>query len=138
MVLSALPCAPRVGADIGFPRRYADAVVEDALDRLRWNAGAVVLDDDRPAVDRDRYDRRDLGFLGGIERVVEQLFLDHQRPFVDIVAGLVDQFPAGAEFHQPRHLERHARQLFRRFSRGFLDRRAATICKIRRSGCAGI
>ena len=57
---------------------------------------------DRPLT-RDRYNWRNLGFFGGIERVVEQFLLHNQRPFVDVVAGLVDQFPAGAEFHQPRH-----------------------------------
>ena len=50
-------------ADVSFTRRNPDAVVEDALDRLRRNAGTVVLDDDRPAIDCDRDGRGDLGFF---------------------------------------------------------------------------
>ena len=65
----ALSAASRT--NIGFTRRYADAVVEDSFNRLRRNAGTVVLDDDGLAVDHNRYDWRDLRFFGGVERVVE-------------------------------------------------------------------
>ena len=87
------------------------------------NAGTVVLDDDArrlPALagrDRDLDDRRDLGFLAGVDRVVDQLLDDDARPLVGLVPGLRDQLLLGAEFHQPRRGERYALDLVRRFIR---------------------
>jgi hypothetical protein len=49
---------------------------------------------------RDRDVWRDLGLLASVECVVDQLLQDHQRPFLDPVAGLVDQLLAAAELEQ--------------------------------------
>src|SRR5262249_46609044 len=57
--------------NVSLPRRYPDAVVENAINGLRRNAGAVVLDDDRVPLHGDRDDRRDLGFLAGVESVID-------------------------------------------------------------------
>ena len=54
IVLSALPCAPRVGRDVGFAAARPGREVEDALDRLGWQAGAVVGDRDAVVVDGRR------------------------------------------------------------------------------------
>ena len=54
----------------------------------------------------------------------------------NIVAGLVDQFAAGAEFHQPRHHKRDTLQSLLPLSRGrLLTFGLALICKIR--ACRG-
>ena len=52
-----------------------------------------------------RDDRRDLGLLGGVEGVVDQLLEDDQQPFIGAVAGLVDEFALAAELHQAGDLE---------------------------------
>ena len=74
--------------DIGFARRGAGREVEDRLDRPGRQARPVVGDRDAGVVDADRDLRRDAGFLAGVERVVEELLDDDQRPFVDGVPGL--------------------------------------------------
>jgi len=48
------------------------------------------------------------------------------------VSGLVDQFAAGTEFHEPRHHKRDTLQSLRPLAHGrFLHFGLATICKIR-------
>jgi hypothetical protein len=40
------------------------------------------------------------------DALLGELLQDNQRPVVHMVTDLSDQFAAGAEFHQPRDLER--------------------------------
>src|SRR5277367_2447908 len=80
-------------ADIGLARRDSDAVVAYAANRFLGNSRTVVLDRNRAASRRDRKNdsRRNVGLLGGVERVVEQFLDDDKWPIPDIVAGLVLQ-----------------------------------------------
>ena len=72
----------------------------------------------RPAGrDRDLDDRRDPGFLAGVDAVIDQFLDDDPRPLVSLVAGLRDQLLLGAKFHQARRGERHALDLVRRLVR---------------------
>ena len=54
--------------------------------------------------------RRDAGLLAGVERVVDQLLEDDQRPVVRLVPGLRHQLLATAELEQPAGAERRALQ----------------------------
>jgi hypothetical protein len=75
---------------------------EHTLDDLRLHPGAVVSDDDASPADDDREMRRYAGFLGIVERVVDRLLDDHQRPLLDATADLADQFLPRAKFEQTR------------------------------------
>ncbi len=116
--------------DIGLAARDPDGVVENRLDGLGVDAAGVVLDDDRVRLDGDRDLGRDFGLLAGVERVVDELLGDHQRPVINRVPGLVLQLALAAKLHQPRDLEGDARQLRLGLR---LDRAPgsgfATICK---------
>ena len=75
--------------------------------------------------------RRDLGLFAGVECVVDQFLENTNGHSVNVVAGLVDQFTASAELHQPRHHERDALQSLLPLSHGrFWLFGLATICKI--------
>ena len=95
---------------IGFAARCTGAVIEDAGDRLGRNARAVVTDDDAGVRDFDHDDRRNAGLLAGIERVVDELLLDDERPIIGVVAGLVDELFFRAELGQARSREDEAVQ----------------------------
>ena len=85
----ALPAAVR--RHVRLAARRPGREVEDRGDRLGRDAGPVVAHPDLAACDSDPDHRRDAGFLAGIERVVDQLLYDDQRPVVGLVAGLCDQ-----------------------------------------------
>jgi hypothetical protein len=67
--------------------------------------GPLFVNDDRARLYGDRDHGDDPGLLGGVERIVEQLFEDDARPILDRVPGLIDQLPDRAELHQPRDAE---------------------------------
>ena len=75
--------------DIGLAARHPDCVVENRLDGVGVDPARVVLNDDRVLFDDHRDLGRDLGFLAGVERVVDELLGHHQRPVVDRVPCLV-------------------------------------------------
>ena len=60
----------------------------------------VVLNDDRVLLDGDRDLGGDFGFLAGVERVVDELLGDHQRPLVSRVPRLIHQLPLAAKLHE--------------------------------------
>ena len=53
--------------------------------------GPLSRDGDAGRVDLNRDLRRDAGLLAGVERVVDELLEDDQRPLVDVVSGLRGQ-----------------------------------------------
>ena len=126
MVFSALPCRPRVRTDVGFARGDANVIVDNAGDRVRRNAGAVVLDADArrhsrlAGRDGDLDDRRDLGILAGVNAVIDQLLGDDAQPLIGLVTGLRDQLLLGTEFHQARRGERYPLDLVHRLIRFLL------------------
>ena len=95
---------------IGFAARHPNAVVEDGVDGFGREPVGVVLDCDRAGTDDDFDHRSDFGFLTGIKRIVDKFFEHNQGPIIDRVPGLILQFPFGAEFHEPRHLEDYSGQ----------------------------
>ena len=109
--LERVPLRASGRRDVRLPRRDPNRIVEDRFDGLGVDPAGVVPDDDRVALDDDFDLGRDLGFLAGVERVVDQLLGDHQRPFVDGVPGLILELALAAKFHQARDLEGDAGQL---------------------------
>ena len=99
-------------AAVRLARRCPDRVIEHGADGFRRQAGAVVAD--RDLAGRGRYldhdFRRDAGLLAGVDRVVDQLLQDDERPVIGLVAGLRRQLLDGAEFEQPGGAERLAMQ----------------------------
>src|SRR5262249_1785485 len=88
------------------------AVVEDRQDSLGGEAACIVDDGDGAVLIDDDLDLgRDLVLLAGIERIVEQLLDQHQRPLLYRVTGLVDQLLLAAELHQAGDAEGDAREL---------------------------
>jgi hypothetical protein len=109
------------GRDVGFTRTDTDAEIEDVADDVGRQAGAVVGDGDSRLVDTDGDLRHGAGFLAGVERVVDQLLQDDQRPVTGLVTGLRDQLLATAEIEQPARLKGGSRQMVSalcRLSRG--------------------
>ena len=94
-----------VGRDVRLAGTDADAEVENVLDHLRRQPGAVVGDGDPVLVDADGDLRRGPGFLAGVEPVVDQLLEDDERPVLGLVPGLRDQLLAAAEIEQPAGAE---------------------------------
>jgi hypothetical protein len=72
--------------------------IENGIDGFWRDAGTIVGHDDAGLSDGDVDDRRDAGFFGGIERVIDQLFEDDEGPILDGVPGLVDEFLLRTEF----------------------------------------
>jgi hypothetical protein len=110
-----------VGRDIGFAGTDADAEIENILDHLRRQAGAVVADSDPVFIDADGDRGCDPCLLAGVERVVDQLLEDDERPVVWLVTGLRDQFLAAAEIEQTARLKGGSLQMVSalcRLSRG--------------------
>jgi hypothetical protein len=89
-----------VRCHIRFPAGDATREVEDPRHRLRRYAGAVVDHSDRARLDLDRDLRRDACLLAGVERIVDQLLEDHQRPRIQLMPGLGHQLLATAELEQ--------------------------------------
>ena len=92
------------------------------------NAGAVVLDDDARWLffvafsspggrNGDIDDRRDPGFLTGVDAVIDQFFDDDPQPIERRMPGLRDQLLLTGELHQARGGEGHALDLVRRLVR---------------------
>jgi hypothetical protein len=100
--LQGVALLPPARADISRARTGAGRKVEKAVDGLGGDAGAIVGDGDlaRLGRDRDCNLRRDLGFLGDIEPVVDQLFHGNKRPALGPVTGLNDQLALAAEVEQ--------------------------------------
>ena len=96
-------------ADVGLATSYPDAEVEDVLDHVGGDAGAVVLDRDPGAVERDRDRRRGARLLAGVDRVIEELLQDHHRPGLLGVADLGGELLLGREVEQPRLVRKVAR-----------------------------
>ena len=72
-------------------------------------------------VDTDGDLRRGAGFLAGVERVVDQLLEDDERPVLGLVPGLRNQLLATAEIEQPARLKGGSLQMVSalcRLSRG--------------------
>ena len=120
IVFRALPCAPLVGRGIGLAAGDSDREIQDAGDRLGRDARAIVGDDDLPVADLDADHRRDAGFLGGVERVVDQFLENDERPLIGAVADLLDQLALGAEIEQAGRSERLALEDARCPSEGVL------------------
>src|SRR5262249_9099809 len=85
-------------------------VIKDLDDYARRNTGAAVGDRDPVTghVDMDAWRRP--GFLARVDRVIDQLLQDDQRPLLDTVSRLVDQLLAGAELQKARSRKRLAVQ----------------------------
>ena len=100
--LQGVALLPPARADIGRARTGAGRKVEKAVDGLGRDAGAVVGDGDLAGLGRDRDCnlRRDLGLLGDVEPVVDQLLHGDERPALGPVTGLNDQLPLAAEVEQ--------------------------------------
>ena len=98
--LERVPLRASGRRDIRLAARHPDGIVEDRLDGLGADAARVVLNDDRVLLDDDRDLGGDFGFLAGVERVVDQLLGDHQRPFVNRMPGLIHQLALAAKLHQ--------------------------------------
>ena len=113
---------------VSFPAGHPDRVVENRLDGFGLDAAAVVLDGDRPVLYGNRDDRRDLGFLTGIQRIVHQLLEHDQRPVIGRVTGLILQLALGAELHEPRDPEGHAGQFRLRLCLGFPASGLVRLC----------
>ena len=88
--------------DVGLAAADPDGEVEDVLDGLRRDAGAVVRHRDSGLVDRDGDRRRDAGLLAGVDAVVDQLLKDDERPCLAPVTGLRDQLLLAREVEQSR------------------------------------
>jgi hypothetical protein len=97
-------------ADVGLAARRAGREVQDARDRLPRDAGAVVGHCNAGAGELDPNLGRGARLLGGVDRVVDQLFDDHQGPGVRLMPGLCHQLLAAAELEEPARAERRALQ----------------------------
>ena len=94
--------------DVGLARADPDAEVEHVLDHLSRDARAVVLDGNPAIVNHNRDGRRATGLLGGVDRIVNELLEDHQRPGSPLMADLGDQLLLGGEVEQATGAERGA------------------------------
>src|SRR5262249_34566322 len=91
IVLSALPCAPPGRRCIGFPRGNPHREVENAGDRLGRNARTVVGDGDGAVGNLNLDGRSNTGLLGSVDRVINQLLEDHERPLIGAMTDLLRQ-----------------------------------------------
>ena len=73
--------------------------------------GPLSRDDDPGVVDLDRDRRRDAGLLAGVERVVDKLLDDHERPLAVLVSGLRRQLLDRREVEKARGREGRALKL---------------------------
>ena len=97
-------------ADVGLAARGAGREVQDARDRLRRDAGAVVGDCNAGVGELDPNLGRGARLLAGVERVVDQLLEHDQGPGVRLMPGLCHQLLATAELEEPAGAERRALQ----------------------------
>ena len=78
-------------------------VSEEMPSALSW----MVIEPASTVIDH----RRDLGLLAGVESVVQQLLQDDERPVLDRVPGLPDEFLLSTELHEARNPEGNPSQL---------------------------
>src|SRR5262249_1141802 len=96
--------------DVGVAAADPDGKVEHTLHGLCRKPRPVVRHRDAGLIDGDGDLGCDAGLLTGIERVVEQLLQDHERPLRRAMPGLCDQLLLVAEVEQARRSERLALQ----------------------------
>ncbi len=84
-------------ANISLTARYPDREVEDVLDHIGGDTGAVVDKADPVAVDLGLDLGSNAGLLAGVECVVDQLLDGHLGPLLGLVADLGGKLPLGGE-----------------------------------------
>ena len=99
-----------VRRDIGFAARGPGVEIQDRGHGLGRDASPVVAHPNPATRDRHTNRRPSVGFLAGVQRVVDQLLKDHQRPRFRLVPGLCHQLLAAAELEEPARAERRAFQ----------------------------
>jgi hypothetical protein len=84
-------------ADISLAARYPDREVEDVLDHIGRNTGAVIDEADPGTVDLYLDPGGDADLLASIERVIDQLLGGHLRPLLGLVADLGGKLTLGGK-----------------------------------------
>src|SRR5262249_21730932 len=92
-----------------FTVRCAYGEVERALECFFWESGPVVVNGNPRGISLYLNHRGYVRFLTRIQRVVEELFGDHQRPLLDSVTRLCRQLFLAEEIHLPGGLNLLAR-----------------------------
>ena len=105
--------SPARWRDVCLTARYSDRIIEHALDSFRWQAGAIVVDFDAVLIGCNRDHRSDAGLLASVQRVVDQLFEDNERPVGNLMAGLRDKLFLAEEVQRTTGAESGALELLK-------------------------
>src|SRR6516164_9874022 len=92
------------GTYVGLAGTDLGRVIENVLHSIGWNPGAFIGDAYLTGICRHLYVdlRRNPRFFRTVQRVVDRLLEDDERPILDGVAGLRDELALAAELGETR------------------------------------